>query len=142
MRQKSDAFLPLSKLELTLGLVEAYPTRLPQLVVEFPGDFCFRCQRFLRVCFFSLGPLTVALGLEPLKASNDCQNADRGHHRITNSRLGLLSPVSFSNARVDVMSLFTAERRPKVFDELFTFGQVEPRFEQVILLFSAAQPEL
>jgi hypothetical protein len=43
MRQKSDAFSPLPKLELTLGLVEAYPTRLPQLVVEFPGDLCFRC---------------------------------------------------------------------------------------------------
>src|SRR5260221_663494 len=51
-RQKSDAFSPLSKLELTLGLVEARPTRLAQLVVEFPGDFCFRCQGLFRVCFF------------------------------------------------------------------------------------------
>src|SRR5258708_14073997 len=66
-RQKSDAFSPLSKLELTLGLVEARPTRLAQLVVEFPVDFFSRCQGFFPVAFFCscqsrilLSALTVA----------------------------------------------------------------------------------
>ena len=36
-RQKSDTFPPLSQLELTLGLAEACPARLPQLLLELRG---------------------------------------------------------------------------------------------------------
>ena len=56
--------------------------------------------------------------------------------------MGLFAPFSFRNARVDIVGLFPVERRPKVLDQLVTFGQGESRSEQIILLFSAAQPEL
>src|SRR6516225_8424832 len=141
-RQKSDSFSPLSQPELTLGLVEACPARLPQLVVEFPGHFRYACSFRPGQRRVLLGSLTVALGLQPLKASNNCQNTDRGHDRVANPRSGLPAPVSLGNARVNVVSLFTAKRRSKVFEQLFTFGQVKSRFEQVIRLFSAAQPQL
>src|SRR6516225_6230901 len=57
-------------------------------------------------------------------------------------RSGLPSPVSLGNARVDVIRLFTTQRRSKVLEQLFTFGQVKSRFEQIIRVFSAAQPQL
>jgi len=110
--------------------------------VEFAGDFCYACSFRLGERCVLLGALTVALGLQPLKAGEDCQNADRSHYRVANPRLGLPSPVSLGNARVDVIRLFTAQRRSKVFEQLFTFGQVKSRFEQIIRVFSAAQPQL
>ena len=42
--KKSDTFPPFSQLELPLGLVEACPTRLPQLVAEFRGAFTKKGQ--------------------------------------------------------------------------------------------------
>jgi hypothetical protein len=86
--------------------------------------------------------LTLPLSPEPLKPRDDREHSDCCHHHITDPLAGLFPPVSLSDARGDVISLFPAKRRSKVFDQLFTFRQRESRSEQVILLFSAAQPEL
>src|SRR5262249_917332 len=94
-RQKSDCFLPLSQLELPLGFVVACPARLPQLLLQFRSKLRFRLKRLSCV-------LTLALGSEPLKPGDNCENCDRCHYRITNSRLCLLSPPSLSNARIDI----------------------------------------
>ena len=101
-RKKSDAFPPLSQLELTLGLVEACPARLPQLFMQLRGELCFSFQR--------LGcALPLPLRPEPLKPSDDRKNGDRCHDRITNPLLGLFAPVSLSDARGDVIALFPAK---------------------------------
>src|SRR4029077_1011052 len=95
------AFVPLSQLEWALGLVVACPARLPQLLLQFRSKLRFRLKRLSFV-------LTPALGPEPLKPGDNCENCDRCHYRITNSRLGLLSPFSLRNARIDVISLLPA----------------------------------
>jgi len=116
MRKESDAFVPLSQLELTLGLVETCPTRLPQLFLQLRGDLCFRFKRLGRR-FEGLGcALTLMLSLESLKAGADRENADRRHHRVTNALMGLFAPFLLRHARLDVISLFSAKRRSKVFD--------------------------
>ena len=43
---------------------------------------------------------------------------------------------------MDIIGLVSAQRRSKVFDQLFTFCQGKSRSQQVILLFSTTQPEL
>jgi hypothetical protein len=60
--------------------------------------------------------LTLMLSLEPLKTCDDRENADRGRHRVTNLLLGPLAPFSLCNARIDIVTLFPAERWPKVLD--------------------------
>ena len=54
----------------------------------------------------------------------------------------MFAPISLSNARRYVIDLFSAQRRSKVFDQLFTFCQGKSRSQQVILLFSTTQPQL
>src|SRR5262245_40224647 len=63
-RQKSDSFSPLSQLELSFGLVEACPARLPQLFLQLSADLCFRFQR-------SGHALALVLSPEPLKPGED-----------------------------------------------------------------------
>src|ERR1700722_11312531 len=85
-RQQRHSLLPLSQLELTLGLVKARSTRLSQLFLQFFSDFCLRCQCSLgaRFCCSGRGGIvlstfTLVLSLEPLKTGNDRESADRGH---------------------------------------------------------------
>ena len=120
-RKKGDAFPPLSQLELTLGVVEACPARLSQLFMQFRGDLCFRFKRLSRA--------------EPLKTGDDRENGDRCHHRVTDLLLGPFASFSLRDARIDIITLFPAERPSGVFYQLFAFGQVQPRFGRSSLCF-------
>src|ERR1700737_3741977 len=98
-RQKSDGFLPLSQLELTLCLVEARPTRLSYLLLQLRRDLRFRLKR-LRLA------LTLAFSPKPLKPSDDRENGNRRHHRVANALLDLFVPFALRNAHVNILNLF------------------------------------
>jgi hypothetical protein len=83
-------------------LVKACPTCLSQLFLQLRGDLCFR--------------FTLALGPQPLKPGDYRENADCGHHRVTNALMGPFASFLLRDARLDVISLFSAKRRSKVFD--------------------------
>src|ERR1700736_2329664 len=106
-RKKGDALLPFSQLELTLGLAETRPARLPQLFLQLRGDLRFRLQRLGRA-------LTLALRPAPLQPGDDRKNRDRGHDSVTNALLDLFAPPPLRDARANVFNLFLAERRFKV----------------------------
>ena len=60
-RKKSDAFPPLSQLELTFRLVEACPACLLQLFMQLRGDLSFRLKRLGRALTLTLGPVRFSL---------------------------------------------------------------------------------